>query len=151
LLTLVKGLPLTYNRDLQEDKPPVFHAFDSTLDCLLVLEGTIAGMEVCVKTCAEAVEDPLLLATDLVDYLVLKGVPFREAHHVVGKLVALSEKSVCPLDQIPLDEARKICDRIGADWTRCFSVNQALTGRENTGMPGPKQIRKELRRWKRVL
>ncbi|MGC9452160.1 MAG: argininosuccinate lyase [Oceanipulchritudo sp.] len=151
LLTLVKGLPLTYNRDLQEDKPPVFHAFDNTLDCLLVLEGTLAGMEVCEPVCAKAVEDPLLLATDLVDYLVLKGVPFREAHHVVGKLVALSEKSVCPLDAIPLDEAQKICKQIGADWTGCFSVKQALAGRENTGMPGPKQIKAELRRWKRAL
>lgn len=151
LLTLVKGLPLTYNRDLQEDKPPVFEVFDMTLDCLLVLEGTLSGMQVCKQACAEAVDDPLLLATDLVDYLVLKGVPFREAHHVVGALVALAEKSVCPLDAIPLDEAQRICSRIGPDWIDCFSVKTALAQRENTGMPGPKQIRSEIRRWQRVL
>jgi argininosuccinate lyase len=92
LLTLVKGLPLTYNRDLQEDKPPVFDCLDQTVDCLLVLEGTLGGMEVRKAACAKAVSDPLLLATDLVDYLVLKGVPFRDAHHVVGALVALSER-----------------------------------------------------------
>ena len=151
LLTLVKGLPLTYNRDLQEDKPPVFEALDMTLDCLLVTEGTLAGMTVNRQRCADAVADPLLLATDLVDYLVLKGVAFRDAHHVVGELVALSEKSVCPLNAIPLDEARKICDKIEADWTDCFSVAKALAGRERPGMPGPKQIEAELDRWRGLL
>lgn len=151
LLTLVKGLPLTYNRDLQEDKPPVFESLDMTLDCLLVMEGTLAGMTVNKETCEDAVADPLLLATDLVDYLVLKGVPFRDAHHVVGELVALSEKSVCPLDAIPLDEAQKVCDKIEPDWTECFSVGKALAGRERTGMPGPRQIEMELDRWKGTL
>jgi argininosuccinate lyase len=151
LLTLVKGLPLTYNRDLQEDKPPVFEAFDMTLDCLLVLEGTLAGMTVCKEACKQAVSDPLLLATDLVDYLVLKGVPFRDAHHVVGALVAISEKSACPLDKIPLAEAQRVCAQIGADWTDCFSVEKALAGRERPGMPGPGQIRTELQRWKATL
>ncbi len=151
LLTMVKGLPLTYNRDLQEDKPPVFDAFDTTIDCLLVLEGVFSGMQVNRKTCAEAVADPLLLATDLVDYLVLKGVPFRDAHHVVGELVALSEKSVCPLNAIPLDEAKKICDRIEADWSDLFSVEKALARRERTGMPGPRQIESEISRWEQLL
>ncbi len=151
LLILVKGLPLTYNRDLQEDKPPVFEAFDMTVDCLLVLEGTLAGMTVNTDACRDAVSDPLLLATDLVDYLVLKGVPFRDAHHVVGALVALSEKSVCPLNGIPLDEAQKICDKIEADWTDCFNVEKALVNRENTGMPGPGVIAKELKKWEKRL
>jgi len=151
LLTLVKGLPLTYNRDLQEDKPPVFDALDKTVDCLLVLEGTLGGMVVERNNCARVVADPLLLATDLVDYLVLKGVPFREAHHVVGALVALSEKSVCPLNVLPLDEVQKICDKIEADWSQCVSVRNALANRERPGMPGPKQIKAELRRWEKVL
>lgn len=147
LMTLVKGLPLTYNRDLQEDKPPVFEAFDTTVDCLLVLEGTLSGMKVNEEACEAAVSDPLLLATDLVDYLVLKGIPFRDAHHIVGALVALSEKSVCPLNSIPLDEAQKICDKIEADWTDCFNVSKALANREKTGMPGPGQIEQELKKW----
>jgi argininosuccinate lyase len=151
LLTLVKGLPLTYNRDLQEDKPPVFEALDMSIDCLLVLEGTLAGMEVCQEICKAAVADPLLLATDLVDYLVLKSVPFRDAHHIVGELVALSEKSVCPLNAIPLDEVQKVCDKIEADWVECFSVEKALAGRERPGMPGPGQIAAELVRWKGIL
>jgi argininosuccinate lyase len=151
LLTLVKGLPLTYNRDLQEDKPPVFECMDMTLDCLLVLEGTLAGMEALPANCAAAVADPLLLATDLVDYLVLKGVPFRESHHVVGALVALSEEKDCPLDRIPQAEAEAICPQLGDDWTDCFSVSRALTNREGPGMPGPEAIRGEISRWKRIL
>ena len=151
LLTLVKGLPLTYNRDLQEDKPPVFDAFDTTVDCLRILEGVLDGMQVNRDRCARAVSDPLLLATDLVDYLVLKGVPFREAHHVVGELVALSENSVCPLDALPLDDVQAVCDKIDSDWTDCFSVEKALARREKTGMPGPGQIAAEIARWGTLL
>jgi len=77
LLTLVKGLPLTYNRDLQEDKPPVFDSFDQTAICLEVLAGVVGGLTVNDARCASAVADPALLATDLADYLVRKGVPFR--------------------------------------------------------------------------
>jgi argininosuccinate lyase len=151
LLTLVKGLPLTYNRDLQEDKPPVFDCLDTTLDCLLVLEGTLAGMQARPDTCAKAVADPLLLATDVVDYLVRKGVPFREAHHIVGALVALAEQRGCPLDQLPLEAARGVCDQLEADWTDCFDVQRALAARERPGMPGPGQTRAELRRWQTEL
>ena len=151
LLTLVKGLPLTYNRDLQEDKPPVFDCLDMTLDCLLVLDGTLAGMSVNREACEKAVADPLLLATDLVDYLVRKGVPFRDAHHVVGALVGLSEKSACLLSDIPLEEAQKICPEIEADWTGCFSVKEALAKRERPGMPGPEQIMAEINRWKNLV
>jgi argininosuccinate lyase len=121
------------------------------VDCLLVLEGTIAGAEPREAACAQAVADPLLLATDLVDYLVLKGLPFRKAHHVVGGLVALSEKKGCPLDQLPLDEARTISGLLEADWVDCFSVERALAMREKTGMPGPGRIKKELTRWRKLL
>ena len=151
LLTLVKGLPLTYNRDLQEDKPPVFDAFDATMDCLLVLEGTLEGMTFDREACAAAVSDPALLATDVVDYLVLKQVPFREAHHVVGALVALAEERKCPLDQLPLDAAQAVSDKLEADWTDCFSVERALARRERPGMPGPNQIREALACWRAAL
>ncbi|MEO6245606.1 MAG: argininosuccinate lyase, partial [Opitutaceae bacterium] len=91
LLTLAKGLPLTYNRDLQEDKPPVFDSFDQTAICADVLAGTVGGLEVMRERCAAAVADPALLATDLADYLVLKGVAFRDAHHAIGAVVRLAE------------------------------------------------------------
>ncbi len=87
LLTVVKGLPLTYNRDLQEDKEPIFDSASTLRDCLQVMAGTVATLRVNVDAMAAAADDPLLLATDFAEVLVREGVPFREAHEAVGKLV----------------------------------------------------------------
>lgn len=151
LLTLCKGLPLTYNRDLQEDKPPLFDACDTTLVSLQVLEGTVAGMSLNADVCAAAVTDPLLLATDLADHLVLAGVPFREAHHVVGKLVAIAEQRNVPLPDLTDDQARSVDSRIPADWRSVFDLQRAMAARERPGMPGPGQIANEIADWRRKL
>jgi argininosuccinate lyase len=151
LLTLVKGLPLTYNRDLQEDKPPVFDSFDQTALCADVLGGTLAGITVFRARCAEAVADPALLATDLADYLVARGVPFREAHHAVGAVVKLAETLKLPLDQLPTAEVKKIHTGYGDDWACVFDLKRAMAMRAGTGMPGPAQIKKQFKRWEKVL
>ena len=151
LLTLAKGLPLTYNRDLQEDKPPVFDSFDQTALCVDVLAGTIGGMTVYAEKCAAAVADPALLATDLADYLVLKGVAFREAHHAVGAVVRLAEEHALALDQLPTEEVQKVHPAFGADWVEVFDLKRALAKREGTGMPGPKQVARQFKRWAKVL
>jgi argininosuccinate lyase len=151
LLTLTKGLPLTYNRDLQEDKPPVFDSFDQSALCADVLAGTIAGMTLYVDRCAAAVADPALLATDLADYLVAKGVPFRDAHHAVGAVVKLAEKHLVALNQIPTEEVRKIHAAFDEDWAEVFDLKRALAKRRGTGMPGPAQLTKQLARWKKLL
>jgi argininosuccinate lyase len=88
LLTVMKGLPLAYNRDLQEDKEPLFDAFATLRDCLQVLSGTLATLHVDTERMREAASDPMLLATDLAEALVREGVPFREAHEAVGRVVA---------------------------------------------------------------
>ena len=151
LLTLVKGLPLTYNRDLQEDKPPIFDSFDQTALCAAVLAGTLNGLQVNHERCAAAVRDPSLLATDLADYLVLKGVPFREAHHAVGAVVQLAEKNHVELNQLPTAEVRKIHSAFGADWVDVFDLQSALAKRTGTGMPGPLQVARQFVRWKKLL
>ena len=151
LLTLTKGLPLTYNRDLQEDKPPIFDSFDQATLCADVLAGTLAGLTVNLDRCAAAVRDPALLATDLADYLVLKGVPFREAHHAVGAIVRLAEKNHVELHQLPTDEVRKIHAAFGADWVDVFNLECALAKRAGTGMPSPAQVAKQFARWKKLL
>ena len=151
LLTLVKGLPLTYNRDLQEDKPPVFDSFDQSALCADVLAGVLGGMTFCRERCAAAVADPALLATDLADYLVLKGVPFRDAHHAVGAVVRLAEKYVIALDQLPTTEVQKIHPAFGADWMQVFDLQRALAKRTGPGMPGPAQVAKQFKRWKKLL
>ena len=151
LLTLTKGLPLTYNRDLQEDKPPLFDSFDQSALCADVLAGVLGGMTFNRDRCDAAVSDPALLATDLADYLVLKGVPFREAHHVVGAVVRLAEKNVVTLDQLPTPEMQKIHPAFGPDWVQVFDLKRALAKRTGTGMPGPAQIAKQFKRWEKLL
>jgi len=151
LLTLTKGLPLTYNRDLQEDKPPVFDSYDQTAICLDVLAGTLGGMAINRERCAEAVADPALLATDLADYLVMRGVPFREAHHAVGAVVKLAESAKVKLDQLGTAEVQAVHPKFGADWLEVFDLKRAMEMRRGTGMPGPKQVTRQLARWQRIL
>lgn len=151
LLTMVKGLPLTYNRDLQEDKPPVFDSFDTTAICAEVLAGTLEGMQVNPARCAAAVSDPALLATDLADYLVERGVPFREAHHAVGAVVKLAETQGKPLDQLATADVKKLHPGYGDDWATVFDLKRAMSMRRGTGMPGPAQFKKQLARWSKLL
>ena len=151
LLTLAKGLPLTYNRDLQEDKPPVFDTFDQVALCAEVLAGTLGGLRVRVDQCAAAVADPALLATDLADYLVERGVPFREAHHAVGAVVRLAEKAGVALDRLPTAEVRAVHPGFGADWATVFDLRRAMAKRRGTGMPGPAQVARQLAHWRREL
>jgi argininosuccinate lyase len=151
LLTLAKGLPLTYNRDLQEDKPPVFDSFDQTALCADVLAGTLGGITVNHDRCAVAVRDPALLATDLADYLVVKGVAFRDAHHAVGAVVRLAEKKNVALNALPTADVQAINPAFGTDWIEVFDLKRALAKRDGTGMPGPKQIAKQFKRWEKLL
>ena len=151
LLVLVKGLPLTYNRDLQEDKPPVFDSHDQTVLCLAVLAGTVAGLTVNRRPCAAAVADPALLATDLADYLVRRGVPFRTAHHAVGAVVKLAEQKGVALDRLALADVRQVHPAFRADWVEAFNLTKAMARRTGTGMPGPAQVARQLRRWTKLL
>ncbi|MGK0309319.1 MAG: argininosuccinate lyase [Lentimonas sp.] len=148
LLVMVKGLPLTYNRDLQEDKPPVFDSFDQIRLMLKCVECCMAGVKVNEERCAQAVADPALLATDLVDYLVERAVPFREAHHVVGELVGLSEKLNLALDVLPYDQVAKIHPQLGADWNQVFDLQRAVSRREKPGMPGARQVAGRIAYWR---
>ncbi len=151
LLTLAKGLPLTYNRDLQEDKPPVFDSFDQTAICADVLAGTLAGMVMNRERCAAAVRDPALLATDLADYLVLQGVAFRDAHHAVGAVVRLAEKNSVEINQLSTADVKQIHAAFEDDWVEIFNLKRAIAKREGTGMPGPKQVARQFARWRKVL
>lgn len=151
LMTLVKGLPLTYNRDLQEDKPPIFDSYEQASICAEVLCECAKGIKFNAKKCAEAVSDPMLLATDLADYFVMKGVPFREAHHIVGRLVALSEKSGVPINELYDAEVFAHCDKADPSWRDVFDLKRAMSMREKIGMPGPKQIDAQLEAWNKIF
>ncbi|HTL67578.1 MAG TPA: argininosuccinate lyase [Lacunisphaera sp.] len=151
LLALVKGLPLTYNRDLQEDKPPVFDSHDQVGLCLQVLAGTVAGLKVNRARCAAAVADPALLATDLADYLVRRGVAFRTAHHAVGAVVRLAEEKGVALDRLTTADVKSVHPAFGRDWGKVFQLERAMAKRTGTGMPGPAQLTRQFRRWEKAL
>ena len=103
-----------------------------------------------MKRCASAVGDPALLATDVVDYLVKKAIPFREAHHVVGALVALSEQLDTPLNKLPFAEVSKIHEALGEDWVQAFDLEKALAARDKPGMPGPDQVAARIAHWRNI-
>ena len=108
LLTLLKGLPMTYNRDLQEDKERLFDTADTVRATTRLMAAMLRNTKVNRAACAAAAGDPALLATDLADYLVRKGMPFRQAHHVVGAVVALAEKLGKPLNRLTLAELQSV-------------------------------------------
>jgi argininosuccinate lyase len=146
LLTLLKGLPMTYNRDLQEDKERLFDTADTVRATTRLLAAMLRHKETEFNraACAAAASDPALLATDLADYLVRKGMPFREAHHVVGAVVALAEKSGRPLNQLTLAELQSIDKTFGRDALAVFDLKTAMAKRNLTGAPGTKEVAKQL-------
>ncbi len=151
VLTLLKGLPMTYNRDLQEDKERLFDTSDTVRRCVRLTTGMLGQITVNEKACADASSDPSLLATDLADYLVRQGVPFRQAHHAIGGLVAHAEASRKSLAQLTLDEFLKFDPHFQREALQIFDLNGAMSRRVVTGSPGVKQVRKQLARWKRAL
>lgn len=151
LLTLLKGLPMTYNRDLQEDKERLFDSADTVRACVRLMAAMFDNISVNVETCHAAASDPTLLATDLADYLVRKGMPFRQAHHVVGAVVAFAEEKQRRLDQLSLAELRSIDENFAKDALETFSLAKAMERRNLTGAPGTREVRKQLVRWKKRL
>ena len=151
LLTLLKGLPMTYNRDMQEDKEPVFDSLDTVKMCLAVFTGMMGTAKVNRAACAAAVADPMLLATDLADYLVRRGVPFRHAHELVGKAVALCGEKACDLPQLTLRDYQAISTEYQADLFDCFQLEKAMAARKAIGAPSPENIDAQIKRWQNVL
>jgi argininosuccinate lyase len=133
LLTVVKGLPLTYNRDLQEDKEPLIDAATTLGDSLSVMAGAVATLAVRVDRMRAAAEDPMLLATDLAEALVRAGVPFREAHEVVGKLVAHCLAHGLDLRALPVETLRGFHASFTAGADELLALERAL---EERAMPG---------------
>ena len=149
LLTLLKGLPMTYNRDLQEDKERLFDTADTVRAVVRLCAAMLQHTQVNREACRAAAGDPALLATDLADYLVRKGLPFRQAHHAVGALVALAERLGKRLNQLTLAEMRSVERKFGADVLEAFDLRQAMARRRLTGAPGTQEVGKQLARWKR--
>ncbi|OSX65092.1 hypothetical protein POSPLADRAFT_1044502 [Postia placenta MAD-698-R-SB12] len=141
----LKGLPSTYNKDLQEDKEPLFDTVDTISACLKIAEGVIATLEVQADRMSQALEDSSdMLATDLADYLVRKGIPFRETHHISGRAVALAESRKCALKDLTLADLKGLSDKFDTDVTEVFSFENSVQARCSIGGPHVKMVERQI-------
>lgn len=143
LLCTLKGLPCAYDKDLQEDKKPVFEVFDTLCMMLPVMQGVLDTLQVDADRMRELL-NPLTLSTDLADYLVAHGLPFREAHDLVGRAVRRSEELQVPLDKMPMEEFLAISSFFGNDLVDVFDFEKAVVKRNLPGGTAPQSVREQL-------
>jgi argininosuccinate lyase len=146
LLTVLKGLPLAYNRDLQEDKEPLFDAVDTSLGTLGILADVVRRLVFDVAAMRRAASDPMLLATDVAEHLVARGMPFRDAHALVGAAVRRCVAARRTLADMSVEEWRELSDRFDDEVVALFDVDAALRRRELPGGPGPRTVARALSR-----
>jgi argininosuccinate lyase len=146
LLVLMKAQPLAYNRDNQEDKPPLFDAVDTVKDCLRVYAGLLPAMAVDAGAMRAAALEGYATATDLADYLVGKGIPFRDAHDIVGRAVKLAVDAGRDLADLPLKQLRSLSERIDKDVYSVLTLEGALSARDHFGATAPAQVRAAIQR-----
>jgi argininosuccinate lyase len=137
---MLKGLPLAYNRDLQEDKAPVFEAFDTVHDCLAVLSGAIASASFDRARMSAALSDGFLDATEVADWLAARGVPFREAHHVSGRLVQRAAKDGKTLADLPLEVYRGEHEAFDQSIFAALDMETAVERRNVLGGPARSRV-----------
>ena len=152
LLTVMKGLPLAYSKDMQEDKEAVFDAAE-TLDLMLAaMTGMVGDMTVNAAAMKKAAGAGYSTATDLADWLVRAlNLPFREAHHVTGRAVALAEQQKKALDRLTLDELRGLHPAITDDVYSVLSVDASVKSRKSFGGTAPAEVKRQVRYWKKRL
>ncbi len=146
LLILMKGQPLAYNRDNQEDKEPLFDTLDTVKDCLQVFARMLPTMQVKAENMRAAALKGFSTATDLADYLVGKGIAFRDAHEAVGRAVAEGVASGRDLAEFSLEELQRYCPKIEADVHRVLTLEGSLAARKHIGGTAPEQVRKAIKR-----
>jgi len=151
ILTTLKALPSSYNRDLQEDKEALFDSADTVSAALNVFAAMLPELKINREKMKIAASDPNLLATDLAEYLVKKGMPFREAHEVVGKLVAETVAKGKKLNDISLAALKKVSSLFDADVSKVFDLRRSLAARQAIGAPSAKNIAAQIKRWRKEL
>jgi argininosuccinate lyase len=151
LLTTMKGLPLSYNRDMQEDKKPVFDSFQTYFESLSIMEMIFKTMMVNKERFVEELKKDFSLATDLADWLVLKGIPFREAHGIVGKLVKYCEDNSKTFYDISLKELKTINPIFDESALECLKLETALSRKKTFGSPNPEMVIEQIEFWKQRL
>ena len=151
ILTTLKALRSSYNRDMQEDKEALFDSVDTVRGALEVFSAMLPKIEINRDRMEAAAGDPNLLATDLAEYLVKKETPFREAHEIVGELVAHAAEAGLRLNQIPLSDMQSFSPLFDIDVARVFDVRHSLAERREVGAPAPENIAAQIVRWHKLL
>ena len=151
VLTTLKALPSAYNRDLQEDKEALFDSVDTVSVALEVFSTMLPELKINRERMEAAANDPNLLATDLAEYLVKKGMPFRQTHEIVGKLVADAIEKGVKLNALPLAELKKFSALFDVDVAHVFDVRRSLAARRAIGAPSPENVASQIERWRNQL
>jgi argininosuccinate lyase len=151
LLTIMKGLPLAYNRDMQEDKLPVFDTADTVKSCIEVLVAMIPGISFRTMRMQETAGAAYSTATDLAEYLVKKGVPFRQAHEITGRIVRSAIKQNKKLEEVSLNEFQKFSPLIREDIYTRLSVTDSVWNKKSLGGTSPTEVKKQIKRLKKLI
>ena len=151
LLTLMKGQPLAYNKDNQEDKEPLFDTVDTVADTLRAFSEMMPGIEVDADAMRRAAEEGYSTATDLADYLVRKGVPFRDAHEIVGRVVKSAASRKLALSELPLTELQKFSSVIANDVGDALSIDASVAARNHPGGTAPQRVHAQVAVWRQRL
>jgi argininosuccinate lyase len=151
-MMVMKGLPLTYSKDMQEDKEQVFDAADNLMLALAAMDGMVRDMTANRDHLAAAAGSGFSTATDLADWLVrVLGLPFRDAHHITGSLVGMAEKAGCDLPDLTLDQMQTVHADITNDVFGVLGVENSVNSRMSYGGTAPEQVRRQVARWKETL
>lgn len=140
MLTTMKGLPLAYNKDMQEDKEMTFDAIDTVKGCITLFNGMLATTTFHKETLKASASGGFTNATDAADYLVKHGVPFRDAHGIIGRLVLLCEEKNCSMEELSLADYKSVCPTFDEDVYDAISMETCVSKRNTTGAPGPEAI-----------
>jgi len=149
LMTVLKGLPMTYGKDMQEDKEPLFDTVKTIKYCVIVMEGMISKLEAVPDKMMEALQKGFPTATDFADYLVTNlEIPFRDAHHFTGKIILLAESKKCSLEQLTLEEIRSIVPNIDKNILKILEIKNSVSTRTSHGGTAPKNVIEAVKRAK---
>ena len=151
LTTMMKGLPLSYNRDMQEDKEPVFDSFHTYSNSLSMMIGMIESLTVNKDRFVDELEGDFLFATELAEWLVIRGVPFRESHSIVGEVVQLAEEKNTKLNGLTVENLKNINPVFDETALEVFTVKDALYRKKTFGSPNPDMVRNEIEKWNEIL
>jgi argininosuccinate lyase len=151
LLTIMKGLPLAYNRDMQEDKIPMFDAVSTTRQCLFIFSHLMVHTTFSKERFEQELENDLVTATDLAEYLVRKGVAFREAHTATGKIVAAAVEQHMTLQQFTLKELQHYSKAVEEDVYDVLNARRSVEQKLSAGSTSPHEVKKQIVHWSRLL